>query len=154
MTSAARIAAVICSLSMATLIRDGLDLRYEVTGAGPALLLPAFNFRWGDYLDVGLLAGLDRDGLEHASFPGHDREGMLAISTRRYPASWPGSTGYPARSERWVSRTGTLARIPRTRRAAGQPGRIAQWKSIRLTSEGSLVQSQLRPPAKTYFCGD
>jgi pimeloyl-ACP methyl ester carboxylesterase len=29
---------------MATLIRDGLDLRYEVTGAGPALLLPGFNF--------------------------------------------------------------------------------------------------------------
>ena len=42
---------------MSTLIRDGHDLRYEVTGAGPALLLPAFNFRWGDYLDVGLLAG-------------------------------------------------------------------------------------------------
>jgi pimeloyl-ACP methyl ester carboxylesterase len=42
---------------MATLIRDDLDLRYEVTGAGPALLLPAFNFRWGDYLDVGLLTG-------------------------------------------------------------------------------------------------
>jgi hypothetical protein len=42
---------------MATFIRGGLDLRYEVTGAGPALLLPAFSFRWGDYLDVGLLAG-------------------------------------------------------------------------------------------------
>ena len=57
MTSTARIAPVLCSLSMATLIRDGLDLRYEVTGTGPALLLPAFNFRWGDYLDVALLAG-------------------------------------------------------------------------------------------------
>jgi hypothetical protein len=45
MTSTARMAAVLCSLSMATLIRDGLDLRYEVTGTGPALLLPAFNFR-------------------------------------------------------------------------------------------------------------
>jgi pimeloyl-ACP methyl ester carboxylesterase len=43
---------------MATLTRDGLDLRYEVTGSGPALLLPKFNyFRWEDYLDVGLLAG-------------------------------------------------------------------------------------------------
>jgi pimeloyl-ACP methyl ester carboxylesterase len=56
MTSTARITAVLCSLSMATLTRDDLDLRYEVTGAGPALLLPAFNFRWGDYLDVGLFA--------------------------------------------------------------------------------------------------
>jgi pimeloyl-ACP methyl ester carboxylesterase len=43
---------------MATLTRDGLDLRYEVTGSGPALLLPKFNYsRWDDYLDVGLLAG-------------------------------------------------------------------------------------------------
>jgi len=43
---------------MATLTRDGLDLHYEVTGSGPALLLPKFNyFRWDDYLDVGLLAG-------------------------------------------------------------------------------------------------
>ena len=56
MTSTALVAAVLCSLSMATLIRDGLDLSYEVTGAGPALLLPAFNFRWGDYLDVSPLA--------------------------------------------------------------------------------------------------
>jgi pimeloyl-ACP methyl ester carboxylesterase len=38
--------------------RDGLDLHYEVTGSGPALLLPKFNyFRWDRYLDVGLLAG-------------------------------------------------------------------------------------------------
>ena len=43
---------------MATLTRDSLDLNYEVTGSGPALLLPKFNFlRWEDYLDVGLLAG-------------------------------------------------------------------------------------------------
>jgi pimeloyl-ACP methyl ester carboxylesterase len=43
---------------MATLTRDGLDLHYEVTGSGPALLLPKFNYvRWDDYLDVGLLAG-------------------------------------------------------------------------------------------------
>jgi pimeloyl-ACP methyl ester carboxylesterase len=43
---------------VATLTRDGLDLHYEVTGSGPALLLPKFNyFRWDRYLDVGLLAG-------------------------------------------------------------------------------------------------
>jgi pimeloyl-ACP methyl ester carboxylesterase len=43
---------------MATLTRDGLDLHYEVTGSGPALLLPKFNYaRWDRYLDVGLLAG-------------------------------------------------------------------------------------------------
>jgi pimeloyl-ACP methyl ester carboxylesterase len=42
---------------MATLTREGLDLHYEVSGSGPALLLPKFNFlRWEDYLDVGLLA--------------------------------------------------------------------------------------------------
>ncbi len=41
---------------MATLTRDGLDLRYEVSGSGPALLLPAFNFRWSDYLGIGPLA--------------------------------------------------------------------------------------------------
>ena len=56
MTSAPWVAAVLCCLIVTTLIRDGLDLRYEVTGLGPALLLSAFNFRWGDYLDVGLLA--------------------------------------------------------------------------------------------------
>jgi pimeloyl-ACP methyl ester carboxylesterase len=48
----------ICSSVMATLSRDGLDLHYEVTGSGPALLLPKFNYaRWDRYLDVGLLAG-------------------------------------------------------------------------------------------------
>ena len=40
------------------LTRDGLDLHYEVTGSGPALLLPKFKlFRWDRYLDVGVLAG-------------------------------------------------------------------------------------------------
>ncbi len=33
-------------LSVATLFRDGLDLRYEVTGSGPPLLLPELNFPW------------------------------------------------------------------------------------------------------------
>ena len=56
MTSAAWIAAVLCSLIVATLIRDGLHLRYEVTGRA-ALLLPAFNFRWGDYLDSACSPG-------------------------------------------------------------------------------------------------
>ena len=185
MTSTARIAPILCSLSMATLIRDGLDLRYEVTGTGPALLLPAFNFRWGDYLDVGLLAGrftvvtasprgfgasgrltadagyrvadlasdlvalveaagferfsvfgysftgapdfmisdlpcplfafwgeedeeiargggvrllaagLDRCGLEHASFPGHDHEGMLAHINEAVPSVLAWFDGLP-----------------------------------------------------------
>jgi len=39
---------------MATLNRDGLDLRYRIAGSGPALLLPEFNFSW-DHLDVSLL---------------------------------------------------------------------------------------------------
>jgi pimeloyl-ACP methyl ester carboxylesterase len=37
-----------------TLVRDGLELRYEVRGgSGPALLLPRLNFSWPDYLDLG-----------------------------------------------------------------------------------------------------
>jgi pimeloyl-ACP methyl ester carboxylesterase len=37
-----------------TLVRDGLELRYEVLGgSGPALLLPHLNFSWPDYLDLG-----------------------------------------------------------------------------------------------------
>jgi pimeloyl-ACP methyl ester carboxylesterase len=39
---------------MTTLVRDGLELRYEVLGgSGPALLLPHLNFSWPDYLDLG-----------------------------------------------------------------------------------------------------
>lgn len=39
---------------MSTLVRDGLELRYEVRGgSGPALLLPHLNFSWPDYLDLG-----------------------------------------------------------------------------------------------------
>jgi len=41
---------------MATFNRDGLELRYEIAGSGPALLLPEFNLRW-DHLDVGPLTG-------------------------------------------------------------------------------------------------
>jgi pimeloyl-ACP methyl ester carboxylesterase len=36
-----------------TLVRDGLELRYEVHGrSGPALLLPHLQFSWPDYLDL------------------------------------------------------------------------------------------------------
>jgi pimeloyl-ACP methyl ester carboxylesterase len=39
---------------VATLVRDGLELRYEeIGGAGPLLLLPHLNFSWSDYLDLG-----------------------------------------------------------------------------------------------------
>jgi pimeloyl-ACP methyl ester carboxylesterase len=42
---------------MATLVRDGLELRYEVYGgSGPALLLPYVNFSWPDVLDLGPFA--------------------------------------------------------------------------------------------------
>ncbi len=38
---------------MTTLVRDGLELRYEVRGrSGTALLLPHLNFSWPDYLDL------------------------------------------------------------------------------------------------------
>lgn len=63
---------------MATLTRDGLDLSYEVTGSGPALLLPAFNFRWADYLDIGLLAG--RFTVVTASPRGFGASGRLAAA--------------------------------------------------------------------------
>jgi pimeloyl-ACP methyl ester carboxylesterase len=40
-----------------TLVRDGLELRYEVRGgSGPALLLPHLNFSWPDYLDLSPFA--------------------------------------------------------------------------------------------------
>jgi pimeloyl-ACP methyl ester carboxylesterase len=39
-----------------TLVRDGLELRYEVSGgSGPALLLPQLNFSWPEVLDLGPL---------------------------------------------------------------------------------------------------
>jgi pimeloyl-ACP methyl ester carboxylesterase len=38
---------------VATLVREGLELRYEVHGgSGRALLLPHLNFSWPDYLDL------------------------------------------------------------------------------------------------------
>ena len=38
---------------MTTLVRDGIELRYEVLGgSGPALLLPHLQFSWPDYLDL------------------------------------------------------------------------------------------------------
>jgi pimeloyl-ACP methyl ester carboxylesterase len=62
---------------MPTLTRDGLDLQYEVTGSGPALLLPKFNYsRWDRYLDVGLLAG--RFTVVTASPRGFAASGRLA----------------------------------------------------------------------------
>jgi pimeloyl-ACP methyl ester carboxylesterase len=37
-----------------TLVREGLELRYEVLGgSGPALLLPQLNFWWPDVLELG-----------------------------------------------------------------------------------------------------
>ena len=39
---------------MTTLVRDGVELRYEVLGgSGPALLLPQLNFSWPEVLDLG-----------------------------------------------------------------------------------------------------
>ena len=43
---------------MTKLVRDGLELRYEVRGgSGPALLLPQLNFSWSDVLDLEPLVG-------------------------------------------------------------------------------------------------
>jgi hypothetical protein len=81
---------------MATLTRDGLDLQYTVTGAGPALLLPILNHPW-EVLDVPLLArqftvitasprGFMASGFKHASFPGRDHEGMLTHVNEALPS--------------------------------------------------------------------
>ena len=87
MTSAPWVAAVLCCLIVTTLTRDGLDLRYEVTGLGPALLLPAFNFRWGDYLDIGLLAG--RFTVVTASPRGFGASGRLTAAAGDYSPLYP-----------------------------------------------------------------
>jgi len=43
----------VTSPGMTTLVRDSLELRYEVSGgSGPALLLPHLQFSWPDYLDL------------------------------------------------------------------------------------------------------
>ena len=54
---------------MTTLVRDGLELRYDVHGeSGPALLLPHLQFSWPDLL------------------PGHDHDGMLAHLDEAVPS--------------------------------------------------------------------
>lgn len=61
---------------MATLVRDGLELRYEVRGgSGPALLLPQLNFSWPDYLDLAPL--LERFTVITASPRGFADSGRL-----------------------------------------------------------------------------
>ena len=68
--STARLAA------MPVLVRDGVDLRYEVSGgSGPALLLPHFQFSWPDYLDLGPL--VERFTVIIASPRGFARSGRL-----------------------------------------------------------------------------
>ena len=42
-----------------------------------------------------LAAGLDRHGLEHASFPGHDHEGMLAHINEAVPSVLAWFDGLP-----------------------------------------------------------
>ena len=247
MTSGPWVAAVLCSSIVATLTRDGLDLRYEVTGSGPALLLPAFNFRWGDYLDIGLLAGrftvvtasprgfgasgrltaavgyrvtdlasdlvavmeaagferfsvfgysfafyrelselppdfllndlpcplfafwgeddeeiargggvrllaagLDRHGLKHASFPGHDHEGMLAHINEAVPSVLAWFDGLPPRSERWVSRNGTLAKDsahPACRRTARAHSSVEEHSPYKRRVTGSNPVAPTRSEA-------
>lgn len=64
--------------------------------------MPLFAF-WGEEDEeiargggVRLLAaGLDRRGLEHASFPGHDHEGMLAHINEAVPSVLAWFDGLP-----------------------------------------------------------
>jgi hypothetical protein len=84
--------------------RAALEFYRELSELPPDFLIsdlpsPLFAF-WGEEDEeiarggVQLLAArLDRRGLKHASFPGHDHEGMLAHIDEACRASWPGSTG-------------------------------------------------------------
>jgi pimeloyl-ACP methyl ester carboxylesterase len=70
---------------MPTLVRDGLQLRYEVSGgSGPALLLPQLNFSWPDYLDLS---------------PFVERFTVVIAS----PRGFAGSTRLDADAPYWVS---------------------------------------------------
>lgn len=61
---------------MTALIRDGLEVRYEVLGgSGPALLLPRLNFSWPDYLDLRPFA--ERFTVITASPRGFGKSGRL-----------------------------------------------------------------------------
>lgn len=61
---------------MTALIRDGLEVRYEVHGgSGPALLLPRLNFSWPDYLDLRPFA--ERFTVITASPRGFGKSGRL-----------------------------------------------------------------------------
>ena len=90
MTSAPWIAAVLCCLIVTTGLPD----------QRPAM--PAVRF-WGEEDEeiargggVRLLAaGLVRRGLEHASFPGHDHEGMLAHINEAVPSLLAWFDGLP-----------------------------------------------------------
>lgn len=63
---------------MTTLVRDGLELRYEVRGGpGPALLLPQLNFSWPDVLDLGPL--VERFTVVVASPRGFMGSGRLGV---------------------------------------------------------------------------
>jgi hypothetical protein len=69
---------------------------------------------------------------------------------RRYRASWPGSTACPARSERWVSRTGTLARDsahPACRRAARAHSSVEEHSPYKRRVTGSNPVAPTRPEA-------
>ena len=62
---------------MATLVRDGLDLQYEVRGgSGPGLLLPYVNFSWPEVLDLTPLT--ERFTVVTASPRGFAKSGRLA----------------------------------------------------------------------------
>jgi pimeloyl-ACP methyl ester carboxylesterase len=64
-----------------TLVRDGLELRYEVLGgSGPALLLPHLNFSWPDYLDLSRFA--DRFTVIAASPRGFAKSSRLDVDIR------------------------------------------------------------------------
>ena len=124
MTSAPWIAAVLCCLIVTTLSsprppaawadlnsrfddRAALAFYRELSELPPDFLVsdlpcPLFAF-WGEEDEeiargggVRLLAaGLDRRGLEHASFPGHDHEGMLAHINEAVPSVLAWFDGLP-----------------------------------------------------------
>ena len=72
------------------------------------------------------------------------------ISMRRYRASWPGSTACPARSERWVSRNGTLAKDsahPACRRTARAHSSVEEHSPYKRRVTGSNPVAPTRSEA-------
>jgi hypothetical protein len=115
-------------------------------------LTAAAGYRVAD-LASDLVAVMEVAGFERFSVSGDsgpvgggrrrgDRQGRRCAAARRRagPPSWPGSTACPARSERWVSRNGTLAKDsahPACRRTARAHSSVEEHSPYKRRVTGS-----------------